>query len=46
MLNSSEAVYIGEENSDGSIENRSLTAEEKIEKLTLSKEQETLYCGE
>jgi membrane-bound inhibitor of C-type lysozyme len=46
MLNSSEAVYISEENSDGSIENRSLTAEEKIAKLTLSKEQETLYCGE
>jgi hypothetical protein len=46
MLNSSEAVYISEEKSDGSIENRSLTAEEKIAKLTLSKEQETLYCGE
>lgn len=46
MLSSLEAVYVNEEKSDGSIGNRPLTAKEKIAKLTLSKEQETLYCGE
>ncbi|MEW6994478.1 DUF4124 domain-containing protein [Colwelliaceae bacterium MEBiC 14330] len=46
MLSSLEAVYVNEEKNDGSIGNRPLTAKEKIAKLTLSKEQEKLYCGE
>ncbi len=46
MLSSLEAIYVSEEKNDGSIGNRPLTAEEKIEKLTLSKDQEKLYCGE
>ncbi len=46
MLNTQEPVFVSEEKSDGSIGNRPLSAEEKIAKLTLSKEQETLYCAE
>lgn len=46
MLSSLEAVYVNEEKNDGSIGNRPLTAKEKTAKLTLSKEQEKLFCGE
>ncbi len=44
MLNSYEEVLVAVETSDGKIENRVLTEEEKQEKLSLSKGHEKHYC--
>lgn len=46
MLNSLNDVHINEENSDGTIGSRPLTAPEKANKLALSKKHEELYCNE
>lgn len=45
MLNSLDDIHVSEEQSDGSIGSRPLTAAEKAEKLTLSKKHEGLYCN-
>ena len=45
MLNSLDEIHINEENSDGTIGSRPLTAKEKAEKLALSKKHEGLYCS-
>ncbi|KGJ89198.1 DUF4124 domain-containing protein [Colwellia psychrerythraea] len=45
MLNSLDDIHINEEQSDGSIGSRPLTAAEKEDKLTLSKKHEGLYCS-
>lgn len=45
MLNSSDNIQISEENKDGSIGSRSLTLDEREEKMVLSKKHEELYCS-
>ena len=45
MLNTLDEIHISEEKSDGTIGSRALTAEEKEQKLTLSKKHEELYCS-
>jgi len=45
MLNTLDDIHINEEQSDGSIGSRPLTAAEKQEKLALSKRHEGLYCS-
>jgi len=45
MLNSLNDIHINEENSDGTIGSRPLTAPEKADKLALSKKHENLYCN-